>query len=278
MRRRVLAPELWNDGKVLKLRSDLATLLWIGIIASTDDEGIIELDADVLKSSLNIKAPVENVEQCLSLMTERGMLVPYQHDGQTFAFLPRFYRHQTLDRPSPSKHSRPPDAILCQHEAYVAARNAAFASNRSRHKDEFSPRPEPVQDESRTCPAETKRNETKRNEQDSPAPPAAEAVPPVFTFAAEQVVGKGSGPWHVTPELHKTLCDAYPSVDIPAEYRKMLAWLVSKPSGRKTRKGMPRFLNSWLARVQNAGGAKDARRPDTQQRWGEFSGGKPNGA
>ena len=164
MRRRVLAPELWNDGKVLKLRSDLATLLWIGIIASTDDEGIIELDADVLKSSLNIKAPVEDVDQCLSLMTERGMLVPYQHDGQTFAFLPRFYRHQTLDRPSPSKHSRPPDAILCQHEAYVAARNAAFASNRSRHKDEFSPSPEPVQDKSRTCPAETKRNEPNGSE------------------------------------------------------------------------------------------------------------------
>lgn len=31
----------------------------------------------------------------------------------------------------------------------------------------------------------------------------------------------------------------------------MRAWLVSNPDKRKTMRGMPRFMNSWLARPEN---------------------------
>lgn len=44
---------------------------------------------------------------------------------------------------------------------------------------------------------------------------------------------------------------AYPGVDIPAEFRKIRAWLVSNPTKRKTCKGMARFLNNWLSNAQN---------------------------
>ncbi|MBI4370400.1 MAG: hypothetical protein HY547_09250 [Elusimicrobia bacterium] len=44
---------------------------------------------------------------------------------------------------------------------------------------------------------------------------------------------------------------AYPNVNIQQELLKIRAWLVSNPTKRKTQKGLPRFINSWLAREQD---------------------------
>lgn len=45
----------------------------------------------------------------------------------------------------------------------------------------------------------------------------------------------------------------YPAVDVRAELRAARAWCVSNPPLRKTKKGMTRFINSWLSRQQNKG-------------------------
>lgn len=63
---------------------------------------------------------------------------------------------------------------------------------------------------------------------------------------------------------HEVFCDdvdgwkeLYPAVDIVQELRKMKGWLDSNPTKRKTRRGIRRFINSWLAREQD-------RRHDTE--------------
>lgn len=43
---------------------------------------------------------------------------------------------------------------------------------------------------------------------------------------------------------------AYPRIDPEAECRKARAWCVNNPSQRKTRRGVGKFLNSWMARAQ----------------------------
>lgn len=43
----------------------------------------------------------------------------------------------------------------------------------------------------------------------------------------------------------------YPSVDVESELRKMIGWLDANPSKRKTRKGVMRFANGWLAKQQD---------------------------
>ena len=45
--------------------------------------------------------------------------------------------------------------------------------------------------------------------------------------------------------------DLYPAVDIMTELRKMKGWLIANPSKRKTKKGILRFINSWLAKEQD---------------------------
>ncbi len=48
----------------------------------------------------------------------------------------------------------------------------------------------------------------------------------------------------------------YPAVDIMQELRKMAGWLDANPSKRKTKRGILRFVNGWLAREQDKGGKK----------------------
>ena len=46
----------------------------------------------------------------------------------------------------------------------------------------------------------------------------------------------------------------YPGVDVKTEFKKMAAWSEANPANRKTKKGMKRFINSWLSREQDRGG------------------------
>lgn len=47
----------------------------------------------------------------------------------------------------------------------------------------------------------------------------------------------------------------YPAVDVMQELRKMAGWLDGNPKNRKTKSGIRRFINSWLARAQDQGSA-----------------------
>ncbi len=49
----------------------------------------------------------------------------------------------------------------------------------------------------------------------------------------------------------------YPAVDIMQELRNMYGWLDGNPKQRKTKGGIKRFINSWLAREQNRGGRRN---------------------
>jgi hypothetical protein len=42
----------------------------------------------------------------------------------------------------------------------------------------------------------------------------------------------------------------YPEVDIPLTLREQVAWLESNPGRKKTRRGMPRFINAWFLKEQ----------------------------
>lgn len=48
--------------------------------------------------------------------------------------------------------------------------------------------------------------------------------------------------------------ELYPAVDVLQELRNMKGWLLSNPKKRKTKGGIKRFINGWLAKEQNRGG------------------------
>lgn len=48
--------------------------------------------------------------------------------------------------------------------------------------------------------------------------------------------------------------ELYPAVDVLQAMRGMKGWLKTNPAKRKTKKGIQRFMNSWLAKEQDKGG------------------------
>lgn len=46
----------------------------------------------------------------------------------------------------------------------------------------------------------------------------------------------------------------YPAVDVLQELNKMRGWCIANPDKRKTKRGVKRFINSWLSRQQDRGG------------------------
>ena len=83
---------------------------------------------------------------------------------------------------------------------------------------------------------------------------------PVMTF-----VLKGGDGWSLSVEKFKILLAGYPLLqgstcrqggrDVPLgvmyELVKAYTWLESNPDRRKTKRGMMRFLNSWLSRAES---------------------------
>lgn len=52
--------------------------------------------------------------------------------------------------------------------------------------------------------------------------------------------------------------ECFPGVDVMQELRKMKSWSHDNPTRRKTRRGIRRFISSWLSREQDKGGAKNS--------------------
>lgn len=80
--------------------------------------------------------------------------------------------------------------------------------------------------------------------------PAETAVsePAVMTAPT---IGTGAKEWPLTQSRIDVWVGAYPGVDVVGECRRAIAWLHSNPTKRKTPKGMPRFLNAWIAESVN---------------------------
>ncbi len=62
-----------------------------------------------------------------------------------------------------------------------------------------------------------------------------------------------SGSYNVPMEDIETYKKLYPNVNIEQALRNMVGWSMSNATRRKTRSGVKRFINSWLAREQDSG-------------------------
>ena len=84
------------------------------------------------------------------------------------------------------------------------------------------------------------------------------AEPPVFELKLND---KSMYPIYASDVAHYRAL--YPAVDVPQEFRNMIGWIDANPEKRKTKSGIKRFVNSWLARKQNEGGY--SQRPPQQK-------------
>lgn len=57
----------------------------------------------------------------------------------------------------------------------------------------------------------------------------------------------------IMPEQAEEWAGLYPAVDVIQQLRAMRGWLVANPVKRKTKNGILRFINTWLAKEQDRG-------------------------
>ena len=65
--------------------------------------------------------------------------------------------------------------------------------------------------------------------------------------------------WEPDPEQVTKWKAAFQAVDVDAEILAASCWLDANPTRRKTKRGIARFLNTWLSRAQDKGGSGLAR-------------------
>lgn len=80
--------------------------------------------------------------------------------------------------------------------------------------------------------------------------------PEQTSFASEQAMDlpplilKDGTRFHISENHFKEFSDAYPNVDVKDQIFKMSQWLKTNPNKRKTKNGIMRFINSWIARSE----------------------------
>ena len=78
--------------------------------------------------------------------------------------------------------------------------------------------------------------------------PQADAGPPVITIP---IIGGGEYP--ITQDMADEWESLYPAVDIMQTLREIRGWNLSNAKRRKTKSGVLKHVNSWLAKEQNGG-------------------------
>lgn len=89
-----------------------------------------------------------------------------------------------------------------------------------------------------------------------PAPVTAPVTAPVVAIPLDD------GTEHPVTEVDLAeFRSAYPRIDPLAECRKARSWCVASPANRKTKRGVGKFLNAWMARAQKDAEAKPMPQP-----------------
>ena len=65
--------------------------------------------------------------------------------------------------------------------------------------------------------------------------------------------------YEIVEEYISKMLTLFPNVNIRKELRKMSAWCINNPSRRKTKRGITRFINSWLSSAQKEAETAEAK-------------------
>ena len=96
---------------------------------------------------------------------------------------------------------------------------------------------------------ESKVKESKENKSKDISPELSKSTRQEAVY--ELILNDGSYYPVCTQEIEKYR-SLYPAVDINQEFRKMIGWLDTHQQNRKTKRGINKFINSWISRAQDS--------------------------
>lgn len=231
---------------------DMASLSWfeqmlfIRLIVTADDYGRMDARASIIRGRLFPldDVTVKTIEAGLAKLSTAGMIYLYEVEGKPYLQLTAWSRHQSPPRAKVSKHPSPDDADgpLREDASTCAQMQANDTDIRIRYS--INDKRYSYTDNDTSC----------AEDGDAASPPPVIALP-LNDKTDYEVSEQELGEWS----------ELYPAVDVMQELRSMKGWLNSNPTKRKTRSGIKRFINSWLAREQNKGGSAASNRQAPQK-------------
>ena len=85
----------------------------------------------------------------------------------------------------------------------------------------------------------------------APCPPPPPSTPAPSSPVAISITLNDKTEYPITEADIEGWKDLYPAVDVMQELRKMKGWSDANPTKRKTKAGIKRFINAWLAKEQD---------------------------
>ena len=236
MPNRILKESICTSDSLNEL-NDFQENFFYRLIVNVDDFGRLDARPAILKARLyplRERLTNKDIEGALRALAAVGCVEIYTVDGKPYLQLPSWGVHQTV-RAKKSKFPAPVGPVnefenICeQMQANVPVIQSNRIRNPIRESESYSEdSPEPA---------------------DSSGPPAAQL--PLNDGTLHPVFEADVSEWE----------NLYPAVDVRQELRNMVGWLNANPTRRKTKSGINRFINTWLAKEQNKG---QVRRPPQQ--------------
>lgn len=211
---------LFEAEKKTKLPIRFAWTMMFGIC---DREGRFRWRSRQLKLDV---LPYDDVdfEKILNTFVEYGFIKKYTVDGEAYGCIPSWHKHQTINIRE-AQSCLPSDDL-------ADAGNAGKISSNSLHVHAHG--------------EEEGKGREEEGEDFSTAPQASPCVIDI------PLIDKSD--FAVTQKLIEEFAELYPAVDIMQQLKNYKGWCLANPTKRKTRRGILKSINTWLADKQDKGG------------------------
>ena len=254
----------------------VARYTFIGLWTIADREGRLEDRPRRIKADLfPYEADPVDMEAVLSQLADAGFIQRYDLDGRRIIWIPKFLDHQkphpresksVLAPPRPTRGEPKVNPRQDKDTPRRAdSRTLGLSDSRTFGKDSCGQPPvDPLAEADQrksfgltpdTAPVEV--------EPETP-PPQVEASTGATHPDAPPLRCKTGEAYRVTTSQVEAWAKAYPDVDVLAELRKAAVWLDANQPKRKTRSGMPRFVNGWLNNAKGGNGHRAQDSPPEQ--------------
>lgn len=219
--------------------SEFCEFLFVLLVAHADDHGRLPGDEFTVQMQINpvSKRKLPDFVAALHLLHEAGLILWYQVDGKKLIEIVKFSEHQDLK----GHNLRPGKLPPCPSDEAYIGRRGNLPPN--------SPNP-PL--------SKSKLSESNLSEANGSSEASSEPLVPSLTVLTFPTVGADGTSWQLSEAQAAEWATLFPHLDVLAEARKALAWLMANQGRRKTARGMTKFLVGWLSRAQNGGGRQMA--------------------
>lgn len=240
-----IVTDIFDDDKILLIESmpeaDSIIVIWFKLLClagKQNNSGVFLLNGripftDEMFATI-FRRPLNTVRLALKTFEQFGM-IEIINDTVT---IPKWEKHQKLDALEASREATKL-RVRRYRDKQKQLTDGCNVTVTSSNADRI--------DKNR----EDKSIEDKNTSYSCPEPSKDASTPPVYTLPLNDGTNH-----EITSEDYEKYKRLYPSVDVMAEFRKMDGWFDGHPSRRKTRKGIRRFINSWLGKEQDNGGTK----------------------